>query len=64
MTDLDALLWMEQVLETKKELEDLERFAIFAQLRREYEERLLLDEINQDESGRSNTRDGEGNNSN
>lgn len=64
MTNLEALLWMEQVLETKKELEDLERFAIFAQLRREYEERLLLDEINQDESRGSNTRDGEGNNSN
>lgn len=50
MERLEVLKFIDQVLETKKDIENSREFTIFASLEREYEERLLLDEINKNES--------------
>lgn len=49
MKELDILLLFEDMLNTSKELEDPEKYATFATLKREFEEQQLLKEINEDE---------------
>ena len=47
--ELEALLLFEEMLNLSKELEDPNKFTIFESLKRDFEEKQLLNEINKDE---------------
>jgi hypothetical protein len=47
--ELETFLLFDEMLILSKELEDPNKFAIFASLKREFEEQQLLNEINKDE---------------
>ncbi len=44
---LEAFLLFEEMLNFNRELEDASKYAIFAELRRQHEEQLLMQEINE-----------------
>jgi hypothetical protein len=44
--DLQALILFEEIVGFRDEVEDLQKYAIFVKMKREYEESLLLEELN------------------